>query len=74
MNIELTDKFKILHADEGMRITDWDRQDILDWSYCTHLYTSPLADTSMYYEVTEQEAVELDKQQEEALEDADGQR
>ena len=55
-------KIKILEA-EGGYITDWDQQDILDFSYATKIICLANKDTSNYYEIDEQEKERLEQLQ-----------
>lgn len=58
-----TTKFKIVEAEEGMRLTYWkEGDDIMDWSSCRMMYAPLTADTSVYREVTEQEAAARDEE------------
>lgn len=65
MKIEITDKFKIIIADEGMMLTTWNEgEDIMDYSFASRVY-SPLGyDENVFREITYAESAELLKAQE----------
>lgn len=63
MNTEIKNNMKIITADEGMVITNWDGENILDFSYCKIIYAPVNLNTDSYREITQDEAEELIEKQ-----------
>lgn len=73
MTEKITQKYKIIQADEGMRLTAWNEgDDIFDWTSFRMMYTPLTADTTVYREITEEEAAKLDKELSDLMEVRDG--
>lgn len=62
MKTEILDNRKMLMADEGFKLTDWNGEKIMDYSSCTMIVAPLNADLTHYYEILD----ELDKQYQEA--------
>lgn len=69
MKIEFNEKLNCNHIlpENGMVITDWDKEDILMYSSCKELYCPKDADLSGYYEIPEEEDEKYMQQQIEIL-------
>lgn len=66
MNTEIKKNMKVITADEGMVMTNWDGENILDFSYCRIIYAPVNSNTDGYREITQAEAEEfIEKQSEE---------
>lgn len=63
MNTEIKNNMKIITADEGMVITNWNGENILDFSYCKLIYAPVNLNTDSYREITQDEAEELIEKQ-----------
>lgn len=64
MKIDKKENLMIITADEGMILTEWrEDEDILDFTYCTTMYTPVLYDTSYVREITEMEKDILETEQ-----------
>ena len=68
MKTEFNEKYNFYHilADEGLVVTDWNGEDIKEYSSATELYCPPFVDLSGFYEVS----VESDAKYREAQEKA----
>lgn len=65
MTIEVKDKFKIITADEGMVLTEWQRgDDILNYSYSIKQYVPLSFDPATLNEITNEENEKLIAEQE----------
>ena len=69
MKIEFNEKLNCNHIlpENGMVVTDWDKEDILTYSSCKELYCPKDADLSGYYEIPEEEDEKYVQQQIEIL-------
>lgn len=66
MNTDIKNTMKVITADEGMVMTNWDGENILDFSYCRIIYAPIASNTDGYREMAQAEAEELiEKQREE---------
>ena len=74
MKTEILDNRKMLMADEGMKLTDWNGENIMDYSSCTMLVTPLHTDLSMYYEITDEQDAEYLKEQEERINELNDER
>lgn len=64
MKIDKKENLMIITADEGMILTEWrENEDILDFTYCTAMYTPVLYDISYVREITESEKDKLESEQ-----------
>ena len=54
MRTEFNEKYNFYHilSDEGMVVTDWNGEDIKEYSSSTELYCPPFVDLSRFYEVS----------------------
>lgn len=68
MNTEIKKNMKVITADEGMVMTNWDGENILDFSYCRIIYAPIASNTDGYREITQTEAEELIEKQSEEYE------
>lgn len=72
MKIELNEKYNFYHliSEEGMVLTDWDGEDIREYTSSTELYCPLTVDTSKYYEITvEEDEVNIRRYEEVIAED-----
>lgn len=69
MKIEYNEKFNFNHitADEGMVITDWDKNDIKDYTSGKEMYCPVTVDLSLLYEISDEMDVEYKEEQEKAI-------
>lgn len=67
MNIDRNEKFIVITAEEGYVITDWDGNDILNYTSSTILYCPLNMDISGYYEITEEKDEEYKRLQEQTI-------
>lgn len=64
MKIDKKENLMIITADEGMVLTEWrEDEDILDFTYCTTMYTPVLYDPSYVREITEMKKDILESEQ-----------
>lgn len=63
MNTEIKNNMKVITADEGMVMTNWNGENILDFSYCRIIYAPVNFNTDSYREITQDEAEELIEKQ-----------
>lgn len=63
MNTEIKNNMKVITADEGMVMTNWDGENILDFSYCRIIYAPVNFNVDSYREITQDEAEELIEKQ-----------
>jgi hypothetical protein len=68
INIRITDKFKELTPVEGFVITNWNKEDIKEFTYTTLLICPLEYDYSEYYTITVEKANELEKELNEEIE------
>lgn len=61
MRTEILDNRKILMPDEGFKLTDWNGENIMDYSSYTMVVAPLNADLAQYYEILD----ELDKEYQE---------
>lgn len=66
MNIEYNEKFNFNHiiADEGMVITDWDKNDIKDYTSGKEMYCPVTVDLNRLYEISDEMDAEYREEQE----------
>lgn len=71
MRVEYNEKFNFNHitAEEGMVITDWNGEDIKEYSSAKEMYCPITADLSRYYEVSDAQDAENMEAQRKAIED-----
>lgn len=75
MQIEKLTNFNIVYPDTNMVITDWNKEDILTFSYATIQMIVPHNyDTSNLYEITVEECKELENKQLEKLRQLNNER
>lgn len=57
MKIEFNEKFNFNHitAEEGMVITDWNKEDIKEYNSSKEMYAPASRDLSAFYEITDAE-------------------
>lgn len=68
MTVEIKDKFKIITADEGMVLTEWQVGDgILYYTYSVKQYAPLTFDPAKLHEITQEESDRLVKEQEERI-------
>lgn len=67
MKLDILTNRKVLMSDEGMKLTDWNKEDILEYSSCSMLVTGLNTDLSAYYEITDAEDEQYLKQQEDRI-------
>ena len=63
MKIDNKTNMMMITADEGMVITNWDGENILDFSYCRIIYAPVNFNTDSYREITQDEAEKLIEKQ-----------
>jgi hypothetical protein len=70
MRIDITDRFQIITADEGMVLTEWkEGGNILDYSYTTKCFSPLNYDASGLREITIEESDRLMAEQERMIKD-----
>lgn len=57
------EKYTELVANEGYVITNWNKENIEEYTYCTHLVCSNKFDYSAYYTITKEESDRLEAEQ-----------
>ena len=67
MTIENKSTYQIIKADDGMVLTEWDGDDILNYSYATKQYSPLTYDITKLREITQEESDKLSKEQEEKI-------
>lgn len=69
MKIEYNEKYNFNHitADEGMVITDWDKNDIKDYTSAKEMYCPVTVDLSLLYEISDEMDAEYKELQERAI-------
>lgn len=69
MKIEYNEKFNFNHiiADEGMVITDWDKNDIKDYTSGKEMYCPVTVDLSRLYEISDEMDAEYREEQERVI-------
>ena len=67
MTIETKATYQIIKADDGMVLTEWDGDNILNYSYSTKQYSPLTYDITKLREITQEESDKLSKEQEEKL-------
>ena len=67
MTIETKATYQIIKADDGMVLTEWDGDDILNYSYATKQYSPLTYDITKLREITQEESDRLSKEQEEKI-------
>ena len=69
MKIEYNEKFNFNHiiADEGMVITDWDKNDIKEYVSGKEMYCPVTVDLSRLYEISDEMDAEYREEQERAI-------
>ena len=67
MTIETKATYQIIKADDGMVLTEWDGDDILNYSYATKQYSPLTYDITKLREITQEESDKLSKEQEEKI-------
>jgi hypothetical protein len=69
MIIEYNEKFNFNHivAEEGMVITDWNQEDIKEYSSAKEMYCPVSLDLSHYYEISDEMDAEYREAQEKAF-------
>ena len=67
MTIETKATYQIIKADDGMVLTEWDGDDILNYSYATKQYSPLTYDITKLREITQEESDRLVKEQEEKI-------
>lgn len=72
MKLTILDNRKMLMADEGMKLTDWNKEDIMEFSSCTMLVTGLNTDLSAYYEITDAEDEQYTKEQDDRIREING--
>lgn len=60
MTIETFEKYKVMTADEGLYITDWDGEDIMLFSYASKMFLGLNMPVEQYYEITAERKDELE--------------
>lgn len=68
INIRMTEAFKELTPVEGFVITNWNKEDIKEFTYTTLLVCPIDYDYSEYYTITVEKANELEKELNEEIE------
>lgn len=69
MKREIIDNTQVIIADEGMKLTNWDKQDIMHYSSCSMLFAGMDNDLSSYYEITIEEDEQHNREFEQKLKD-----
>ena len=67
MKLDILTNRKVLMSDEGMKLTDWNKENILEYFSCSMLVTGLDTDLSVYYEITDAEDEQYLKEQERVL-------
>ena len=67
MTIETKATYQIIKADDGMVLTEWDGDDILNYAYATKQYSPLTYDITKLKEITQEESDRLVKEQEEKI-------
>ena len=67
MTIEQKATYQIIKADDGMVLTEWDGDDILNYAYATKQYSPLTYDITKLREITQEESDKLVKEQEEKI-------
>ena len=67
MTIETKATYQIIKADDGMVLTEWDGDDILNYAYATKQYSPLTYDITKLREITQEESDRLVKEQEEKI-------
>lgn len=69
MKIEYNEKFNFNHiiADEGMAVTDWDKNDIKEYVSAKEMYCPVTVDLSLLYEISDEMDAEYREEQERAI-------
>lgn len=75
MQIEKLPNYNIIYPDTNMVLTDWNKEDILDFTYTkVQLITPHNYDTSNLYEITVEECDLLQEQQIKRLRELENER
>lgn len=61
--VNIYEKYTELVANEGYVITNWNKENIEEYTYCTHLVCSNQFDYSAYYTITKEESDNLETEQ-----------
>lgn len=71
MKIEYNEKFNFNHivAEEGMVITDWNQEDIKEYSSSKEMYCPVTVDLSLLYEISDEMDAEYREEQERVIKD-----
>ena len=71
MKVEYNERFNFNHitAEDGMVITDWNGEDIKEYSSAKEMYCPVTVDLSRYYEISEAQDAEYMEMQQKAIED-----
>ena len=67
MTIETKATYQIIKADDGMVLTEWDGDDILNYAYAKKQYSPLTYDITKLREITQEESDKLSKEQEEKI-------
>lgn len=68
MTVEEVGNRRYLYPDENMVLTDWNREDIKEFTFAKIQIILPISyDYSSYYEITNEECEQLEQQQLEIL-------
>ena len=71
LSVEYKKNYKVLTADEGYKLTSWNKEDILDY-FSARILCSPLdIDFSIYYTITIEEDERLEAEKEAKLRELD---
>lgn len=72
MNIEIRGNMKVITVEDGMVMTNWNGENILDFSFCRMIYAPVNTDLDDYREITAEEAQNLIKLQAEEYSKLEG--
>lgn len=61
--VTVYEKYTELVANEGHVLTNWNKENIEDYRYCTHLVCSNKFDYSTYYTITKEESDNIEEEQ-----------
>lgn len=67
MNIEQKEKFIVITAEDGMYVTNWDKENIEDFWASKKMFCPLNIDTEKMYEITDDEYNALEKEKEEKI-------
>lgn len=72
MNIEIRGNMKVITVEDGMVMTNWNGENILDFSFCRMIYAPVNINLDDYREITAEEAQNLIKLQAEEYSKLEG--